>query len=457
MQLTEGLNFADRYTLMRLIGRGGFSEVWLAKDQWTHLQIALKVYAPGQGMDTDGQREFCSELANVYDLNHQNLLRPQHVDAWLGMPYLIMAYCSQGSCSARIGQMQEDEAWHFLHDVAAGLSYLHAKDVVHQDIKPGNILVNDAGSYLITDFGISTRARSTLRKSVVASAVSGGTMAYMGPERFSAQPAPTKASDIWALGATLYELLTGDVPFGELGGAMQKNGAEIPDIQTNVSDALKQVVYAMLATETWDRPVATTLVEWAADPKKIDVRGLKKKNKKKTTVDAPTSTPGDRPTTRKGDNGGDTGGTIPVSTPPPAPKKKGSKVWVWISLILLAVIGTTITVGVVQDKRKREQALVNSRDNCVEQFDNLNNVLTYKSDIDSWDRASKALSCICDCESDEDWSGKHKEYYEKRKALVQKGKDACKALSRIPNCSDNYYWAQQKINEINKIIKPYDY
>ena len=266
MQLTEGILFHNRYTLVRLIGRGGFSEVWLAKDQWTHLQIALKVYAPGQGMDTDGQREFCSELANVYDLNHQNLLRPQHVDAWLGMPYLIMAYCSQGSCSARIGQMQEDEAWRFLHDVAAGLSYLHTKDVVHQDIKPGNILVNDAGSYLITDFGISTRARSTLRKSVVASAVSGGTMAYMGPERFSAQPAPTKASDIWALGATLYELLTGDVPFGELGGAMQKNGAEIPDIQTNVSDALKQVVYAMLSPNASDRPTAENLATRTINP-----------------------------------------------------------------------------------------------------------------------------------------------------------------------------------------------
>ena len=82
MQLQENTLFANRYQLIRLLGRGGFSEVWLAKDNWTRLQIALKVYAPGQGMDQDGLQDFCGELASVYDLNHTNLLKPQHVDTW---------------------------------------------------------------------------------------------------------------------------------------------------------------------------------------------------------------------------------------------------------------------------------------------------------------------------------------------------------------------------------------
>ena len=269
--LQENTLFANRYQLIKLLGRGGFSEVWLAKDNWTRLQIAIKVYAPGQGMDQDGLQDFCGELASVYDLNHSNLLKPQHVDTWENMPYLIMAYCPSGSCVKRVGKMTEAELWKLIHDVAAGLAYLHEKDVVHQDIKPDNILMNEEGHFLITDFGISTRARSTLRKSVVGGTTSGGTTAYMGPERFSRQPAPTKASDIWSFGAMAFELLEGVVPFGEIGGGLQKGGAEIPFINAPVSDALKFTIFKMLSKETWDRPVAATLIEWANNPSAIEI------------------------------------------------------------------------------------------------------------------------------------------------------------------------------------------
>lgn len=265
--------FADRYRLIKCIGRGGFAEVWLAEDNWTNLQIAIKVYAPGQGLDQDGLREFCEEIASVYDLNHANLLKPQHVDTWENMPYLIMAYCPAGSCVKRVGKMTEAELWKLIHDVAAGLAYLHEKDIVHQDIKPDNILIDTEGNYLITDFGISTRARSTLQKSVVGSSIShgSGTVAYMGPERFSRQPAPTKASDIWSFGAMAFELLEGIAPFGMLGGGMQKSGAEIPFINANVSDALKFTIFKMLSKGTWDRPTAATLVEWVKNPSAIEV------------------------------------------------------------------------------------------------------------------------------------------------------------------------------------------
>lgn len=269
--LQENTLFANRYQLIKLLGRGGFSEVWLAKDNWTHLQIAIKVYAPGQGMNQDGLQDFCGELASVYDLNHSNLLKPQHVDTWENMPYLIMAYCPSGSCVKRVGKMTEAELWKLIHDVAAGLAYLHEKDVVHQDIKPDNILMDTEGNYLITDFGISTRARSTLRKSIIGGNTSGGTTAYMGPERFSRQPAPTKASDIWSFGAMAFELLEGITPFGEIGGGMQKGGAEIPFINAPVSDALKFTIFKMLSKETWDRPTAATLVEWANNPGAIKI------------------------------------------------------------------------------------------------------------------------------------------------------------------------------------------
>lgn len=271
MKLQENTIFANRYQLERLLGRGGFSEVWLAKDNWTHLRIALKVYAPGQGMDANGLQDFCGELANVFDLNHTNLLKPTHVDRWNDMPYLIMPYCSNGSLTSQIGKMSEEDIWKLIHDVASGLAYLHSRDIIHQDISPDNILIDDYKNYLITDFGISNRARSTLRKSVIASNINGGKSAYMGPERFSRQPTPIKASDVWSFGAMVYEVVEGNVPFGEIGGGLQKGGAEIPYITANISDALKFTIYKMLGKDTWDRPTSETLVTWSQAPQSIEI------------------------------------------------------------------------------------------------------------------------------------------------------------------------------------------
>jgi serine/threonine protein kinase len=90
---------------------------------------------------------------------------------------------------------------------------------------------------------------------------SGGTLAYMGPERFSANPKPIMASDVWSLGAMMFELMTGLPPFGNHGGVLQKNGADIPIIEGNYSQQLKDLVYSCLAKETWDRPSAKKIEE----------------------------------------------------------------------------------------------------------------------------------------------------------------------------------------------------
>lgn len=269
MYVAENLLFAERYRLISLLGRGGFSEVWLANDQWTGLNVAVKIYSPNQGMDADGLRDFSKELANVYTLNHSNLLKPQHVDSWQGMPYLIMAFCENGSCYKYVGQLKEADAWKFIADVASGLAYLHSRDIIHQDIKPDNILIDGNGNYLITDFGISVQARSTLRKSMSNASSGGGTTAYMAPERFSKDPKPIKASDIWSLGATVYELITGRLPFGEVGGGLQLGGASIPTIDSPISATLRKTITRMLSEEPTQRPSASVLADWAQNPEAI--------------------------------------------------------------------------------------------------------------------------------------------------------------------------------------------
>lgn len=265
MALSEGLLFADRYKLIRQLGRGGFAEVWLAEDNMTNVQVAVKVYAPGTGLDDNGIKLFTQEFSLVFDMNHTNLLRPTHFDCWDRMPYLIMPLIKNGSAFKYITDgknIPEEEGWKMLHDVAAGLAYLHEKTppLIHQDIKPDNILIDDEGRYLITDFGISARVRSTIR-GAQAQEQSGGTLAYMGPERFSSNPKPIMASDIWSLGAMMYELMTGMPPFGNHGGLLQKNGAEIPVIEGDYSQELKDIVAQCLAKETWDRPSASKIEE----------------------------------------------------------------------------------------------------------------------------------------------------------------------------------------------------
>lgn len=269
MQLQPNTLFHNHYTLVQLIGRGGFSEVWLAKDKYTGLDLALKIYAPNGGIDNDGIETFAGEIGRIYNLNHPNLLKTQHFDVCNGIPYLIMPYCASGSVTKRAGQMSEDEIWNILHDVAAGLAYLHEHNIVHQDIKPDNIMQAADTHYVITDFGISTKTRATLSKTQLMNNVDLGTAAYMAPERFSTNPAPTFASDIWALGATLYELITGSVPFGDgnlPGGLLQKSGAELPSLPAGISDSLREIIMKSLSLNPSDRPKAAELMHNDAKP-----------------------------------------------------------------------------------------------------------------------------------------------------------------------------------------------
>ena len=280
MQLSENAFFGvqNRYRLIRMLGRGGFSEVWQCEDTQAGLTVALKVYAPGRGLDEDGVKQFSNEFSLVFNLNHSNLLRPTHYDVFERMPYLIMPFCEHGSSIKQKGKIKEATAWKYLHDVASGLAYLHAQEppVIHQDIKLDNVLMDSSGAYLITDFGISSKARSTLRQSIHPGNTAGaGTMAYMAPERFSKDNLPIKAGDVWALGASLYELMTGDPPFGDHGGLLLKGGAEIPDISGNWSKNLRQIIGKCLQKDPWNRPTAQTVAEFAGKYLSSDIKNPK--------------------------------------------------------------------------------------------------------------------------------------------------------------------------------------
>ena len=262
MEVSSGTLIHDRYRLQRSLGRGSFGEVWSAHDEVADVDVALKIYV---ALDDKGIEEFRSEFRNVINLVHTNILRPEYYDVCDSRPFLVMPLC-RGSVDGQSGGMSESDLWRFIRDVSGGLAYLHSHDILHRDIKPANILINADGDYVISDFGISTRMRSTMRRSSMRQDKgmdTSGTIAYMAPELFTKSPSAVKATDIWALGATLYELMTGELLFFGQGGVVQLKGAELPELPDRYSQDLRETVASCLSMDTWSRPTASELTGYA--------------------------------------------------------------------------------------------------------------------------------------------------------------------------------------------------
>lgn len=264
--------FDNRYKKEDLIGRGAFSEVWRATDTYTNAVMALKIYTSSSQIDDDGLEMLKHEFALMIDADHQNLLRPLHfgVSAESRLPYLTLPYCKGGNISKMMGRMTERDVWKLIRDTASALAYLHAMNppIIHQDIKPANIMIGNDGYYKLSDFGVSIHARSALSSKTAngeSAYNSAGTISYMAPEKFSEDNLPIMANDVYSLGATVYEMLSGYLPFGVDGGLTQKKGADIPNLPGNYSMRIKQTIKDCLNAEPWERPTATKLEEIAID------------------------------------------------------------------------------------------------------------------------------------------------------------------------------------------------
>lgn len=264
--LTPNSIFHSRYLLIDRIGSGGYSQVWLAADQMVgDLQIALKIYAPGQGLDDRAIQIFREEYKIVFYLNHRGLLKPTYFDIFETKPYLVLPFCSGGSLMDMAGLKDEKRIAKMLHQIAGALEYLHNQEppILHRDIKPENILIDDRDNYYLTDFGISSKLRRTLTKSIGRNKESAGTTAFMAPEIFLAKREYLPASDIFALGIMLYELITEELPFGQLGGVMLNNGAEQPDMQGQCSPGLAKLILSCMDKNPLKRPTAQKIAQTA--------------------------------------------------------------------------------------------------------------------------------------------------------------------------------------------------
>ena len=294
----EGTLFDGRYKLLRALNTdGGTADVWLAIDMNTidnpdlldnhvvgenvaeggsGLMVAIKIYRPKNALDIEGEQRFREEYKIVHNCRHTNLLQPTNFSIFNGTPYLELPYCQKGSSELLIGkELSDNDIWKYILDVSSGLAYLHACNppIVHQDIKPANVLIDENQNYAITDFGISSK-RGNFNE-YYGDEENSGTLAYMAPERFSEGYIPMPESDIWALGATLYEILTGNVPYGENGGESQSDDSIVAQpIGEKISSDIKRLVFACLAKKPADRPTAEQLTKIAEAHKyPIDSKG----------------------------------------------------------------------------------------------------------------------------------------------------------------------------------------
>lgn len=256
--------FDGKYIKEKRLGGGGFSDVWKVTDKDTGVTLALKIYKAGANVDNDGVDMMKHEYALMVNISHVNLLTPKFFAVCDDEPYLVMAYCKQGSIDKLRKKMSEEEAWKLLRDISSALEYLHTRtpSIIHQDIKPDNILIWDDGTYMLTDFGVSTRlkvatqSRLKFDENIYGSA---GTIAYMPPNKFSRKNLPIFANDIWSLGATVFEMLTGELPFGHSGGLIQKKGADVPDLPDQFSHLLNETIRSCMDEDPAKRPFASRL------------------------------------------------------------------------------------------------------------------------------------------------------------------------------------------------------
>ncbi|MBR2204893.1 MAG: protein kinase [Prevotella sp.] len=342
--------FDQRYEQEELLGRGAFSEVWKVKDIQTGVTLALKIYNPTTGIDEDGKDMLTHEFALMVNAYHKNLLRPLFFAVSGDRPYLILPFCEQGNIGKMVGKMDEEEAWKLMRDCASALAYLHGMNppVLHQDIKPANILLNDNGDYMLTDFGVSTQVKQSLSRvsHQDMALLSAGTISYMAPERFSRNNLPVMANDIYSLGSTVYELTTGTLPFGVDGGLLQRKGAEIPELPGDFSPLLKKTLDSCLQEEPWQRPTAEQLEEIATrairHPELRNAVPNTEPAAKATTMQLPEEylQPASSPAGCPADNPakGTVVGAYPNGANPTEPKKSGKTLYIIIAVLIVAAM-----------------------------------------------------------------------------------------------------------------------
>src|SRR6476619_6620758 len=255
MSSQVGTLLSGRYRLDAQVGSGGMSTVYRAFDTVLERQVAIKLMHREIASDSDQLERFRREARAAAQLNHPHVAgvidageeRTDDDPDGLSMPYIVFEYGEGESLEDRIrrhGRLPIGESVAYAIEIARALGAAHDHRIVHRDVKPQNVLIDEEGSAKVTDFGI---ARSLTEEGLTADGRVLGTTDYVSPEQALGHDVGPQ-SDLYSLGIVLYETLTGDVPFhgeNQVTVAMKHVREDVPDVQMRrpeVSSALAAVV-----------------------------------------------------------------------------------------------------------------------------------------------------------------------------------------------------------------------
>jgi tetratricopeptide (TPR) repeat protein len=249
-----------RYRIERRVGRGGMAIVYLAQDLKHERPVALKVLRPEVAASL-GTERFLQEIKIAARLNHPNILPLHDSGDADGLLFFVMPFVEGESLRERLerdGTLSEEEAVRIAREIAGPLEYAHDLGVVHRDIKPGNILLS-GGHAVISDFGIALALSAAEATRFTETGLSLGTPAYMSPEQVGLLEDVDGRSDVYSLGCVLYEMLTGEPPFGSISAQRMLTAhltdapPDLREVRLEISASLPPVVERALAKAPSDR------------------------------------------------------------------------------------------------------------------------------------------------------------------------------------------------------------
>ena len=249
-----------RYALVELIATGGMGEVWRGTDQILGRPVAIKMLAAMHADDEQFRARFRAEARYASSLSHPGITRVFDYGerSPLGGPYLVMELVDGQPLSEiveRHGRLDPYVVLDIVAQSARALDIAHQADIVHRDIKPGNLLIMADGTTKITDFGIA-KANSLQAMQLTATGIVMGTALYVSPEQATGSPL-TGSSDIYSLGVVAYECLSGEPPFmadQPLAIAIMHKHEPVPPLPPDVPRPVADLVYTMLAKAPEGRP-----------------------------------------------------------------------------------------------------------------------------------------------------------------------------------------------------------